>query len=115
VKAAVLLWIRQRLQGRKALSEIERARMLISAIDRGGIPLNPARVNAIARDLGPPRQNSCRLSMMLKLGATRMRDGSVRRSIQEQGGGAVVAAGERPSGRGITRDRGFGADIGTMA
>lgn len=52
MKAAVLLWIRQRLQGRKALSEIERARMLISAIDRGGIPLNPARVNAIARDLG---------------------------------------------------------------
>ncbi len=63
----------------------------------------------------PPRQNSCRLSMMLNLGATRMRDGSVRRSIQEQSGGAVVAAGERPSGRGITRDWGFGADIGTMA
>ena len=40
-----------------------------------------------------------------------MRDGSVRRSIQEQGGGAVVAAGERPSGRGITRDWGFGADV----
>ncbi|MBK6652375.1 MAG: hypothetical protein IPG40_00085 [Zoogloea sp.] len=45
-------WIRQRFQGRKALTEIERARMLIAAIDRGGIPLNPARVNAIARDLG---------------------------------------------------------------
>lgn len=29
-----------------------RARQLISAIDRGGIPLNTARVNAIARDLG---------------------------------------------------------------
>jgi hypothetical protein len=66
-------------------------------------------------DGSPPRQNSCRLSMMLNLGATRMRDGSVRRSIQEQSGGAVVAAGERPSGRGITRDWGFGADIGTMA
>ena len=52
MKAAFLLWVRQRLQGRKALSEIERARMLIAAIDRGGIPLNPARVNAIARDLG---------------------------------------------------------------
>lgn len=52
MKAAFLLWVLQRLQGRKALSEIERARVLIAAIDRGGIPLNPARVNAIARDLG---------------------------------------------------------------
>lgn len=52
MKAAFLVWIRQRIQGRKALSEIERARMLIAAIDRGGIPLNPARVNAIGRDLG---------------------------------------------------------------
>ena len=52
MKAAVLQWIRQRFQGRKALTEIERARMLSAAVDRGGIPLNPARVNAIARDLG---------------------------------------------------------------
>ena len=52
MKAAVPQWIRQRFKGRKALTEIERARMLIAAIDRGGIPLNPARVNAIARDLG---------------------------------------------------------------
>ncbi|MGE5471463.1 MAG: hypothetical protein ACM3X0_11760 [Bacteroidota bacterium] len=38
---------------RKApLSEIDRAGKLLAAIDRGGIPLNPARVNAIARDLG---------------------------------------------------------------
>lgn len=29
-----------------------RARQLIAAIDRGGVPLNTARVNAIARDLG---------------------------------------------------------------
>ena len=29
-----------------------RARQLIEAVDRGGIPLNTARVNAIARDLG---------------------------------------------------------------
>jgi hypothetical protein len=33
-------------------TEIERARKLIAAVDRGGIPLNPARVNLIARDLG---------------------------------------------------------------
>ncbi len=34
------------------LSPEERARQLIQAVDRGGIPLNPARINAIARDLG---------------------------------------------------------------
>ncbi len=34
------------------LSDIEAARRLIAAIDRGGIPLNPARVNAVARNLG---------------------------------------------------------------
>ena len=28
------------------------ARQLIAAVDRGGIPLNPAKVNAIARNLG---------------------------------------------------------------
>ncbi len=34
------------------LSGNARARQLIAAIDRGGLPLNAARVNAIARDLG---------------------------------------------------------------
>jgi len=34
------------------LNELSRARSLIAAVDRGGIPLNTARVNAIARDLG---------------------------------------------------------------
>lgn len=32
--------------------EIVAARRLIAAIDRGGVPLNPLRINAIARDLG---------------------------------------------------------------
>ncbi len=32
--------------------ERQQARALIAAIDRGGLPLNPARVNQIARDLG---------------------------------------------------------------
>lgn len=32
--------------------ELVRAQQLIKAIDRGGIPLNPAKINAIARDLG---------------------------------------------------------------
>lgn len=35
-----------------ALDEYARARSLIAAIDRGGIPLNTSRINAIARDLG---------------------------------------------------------------
>jgi len=32
--------------------EIAQARALIRAIDAGGVPLNPVRVNAIARGLG---------------------------------------------------------------
>jgi hypothetical protein len=32
--------------------EVCQARELIAAIDAGGVPLNPAKVNAIARDLG---------------------------------------------------------------
>lgn len=32
--------------------ERQQARALIAAIDRGGLPLNPARVNHIARSLG---------------------------------------------------------------
>ena len=37
---------------RRAPSEPQRARDPPAAADRGGIPLNPARVNAIARSLG---------------------------------------------------------------
>jgi hypothetical protein len=33
-------------------SDYERAQALIAAIDAGGLPLNPARVNDIARRLG---------------------------------------------------------------
>ena len=43
----------------------------------------------------PPRQNSCRSDKMMNLGATRKRNGKVRRSIQETRGGEVIAAGER--------------------
>lgn len=35
-----------------ALSDRERALALVRAVDAGGIPLNPARVNEIARSLG---------------------------------------------------------------
>ena len=38
--------------GRAVPGDLERARSLLAAVDRGGIPLNPAKVNAIARDLG---------------------------------------------------------------
>lgn len=34
------------------ISEFSQARSLIAAVDRGGIPLNAAKVNAIARNLG---------------------------------------------------------------
>jgi hypothetical protein len=46
-------WLR-RLFGAapRPTDEIAQARALISAIDAGGVPLNPARVNAIARALG---------------------------------------------------------------
>ncbi len=42
-------WLARR---RPALSERQQALDLITAIDRGGLPLNPARVNQIARSLG---------------------------------------------------------------
>lgn len=48
----MLKWIRRRLLKRKIPTEIAQAQTLIRAIDRGGIPLNPAKVNAIARNLG---------------------------------------------------------------
>ena len=46
-------WLR-RLSGSRpeARDEVSQARDLIRAIDAGGIPLNPMRVNAIARSLG---------------------------------------------------------------
>jgi hypothetical protein len=36
----------------KHAPEIEQALQLIAAIDKGGVPLNPARINQIARNLG---------------------------------------------------------------
>lgn len=48
----MLTWLRRRLIKPQEAPEITRARSLIRAIDRGGIPLYPAKVNAIARDLG---------------------------------------------------------------
>jgi hypothetical protein len=46
-------WLKSLLPAKAApLSDIEQARRLIAAINRGGIPLNPSRVNAVARNLG---------------------------------------------------------------
>ena len=52
MKHVMFNWIRRRFAKAPPLSDIEQARRLIDAIDRGGIPLNPAKVNAIARNLG---------------------------------------------------------------
>ena len=52
MRAVVAAWIRRRFFKRQAPSDVEQARRLIDAVDRGGIPLNPARVNHIARNLG---------------------------------------------------------------
>lgn len=46
-------WLKSLLPTKAApLSDIEQARRLVAAVDRGGIPLNAAKVNAIARNLG---------------------------------------------------------------
>jgi hypothetical protein len=42
-------WFARRAE---APSDLQRARDLIAAIDAGGIPLNPAKINQIARSLG---------------------------------------------------------------
>lgn len=50
---AFFRWLKLRFSAPKTpLSDIEQARQLVAAVDRGGLPLNPARVNAIARNLG---------------------------------------------------------------
>jgi hypothetical protein len=48
----MLSWIRGRLLKRGMPSDLDQAEQLIGAIDRGGIPLYPAKVNAVARNLG---------------------------------------------------------------
>lgn len=49
----IFSWLKRLFFAKKMpLSDIEQARRMISAVDRGGIPLNPAKVNAIARNLG---------------------------------------------------------------
>lgn len=46
-------WLSRLIPWGKALpKEYQQARSLIKAIDKGGLPMNPAKVNVIARDLG---------------------------------------------------------------
>jgi hypothetical protein len=45
-------WMSLLFRSRRAPSAEERARQLIAAIDAGGLPLNAAIVNDIARSLG---------------------------------------------------------------
>ena len=49
----IFAWLKGLFSSKEtALCEMGRAKRLMAAIDRGGVPLNPARINAIARDLG---------------------------------------------------------------
>ncbi|MCM2342552.1 hypothetical protein [Rhodoferax sp.] len=45
-------WLKKLLPRRRALPPEQRAKDLIAAIDAGGLPLNAALVNDIARKLG---------------------------------------------------------------
>lgn len=48
-----LVWLKNFFKrDAKPHCEVAQARALIAAIDRGGIPLNTAKINAIARNLG---------------------------------------------------------------
>lgn len=47
-----LRWLRQWMPVRKPLTVEQRARQLVAAVDAGGLPLNAAIVNDIARQLG---------------------------------------------------------------
>ena len=62
----MLTWIRRRLFKRKIPIEIAQAQALIRAIDRGGIPLNPAKVNAVARNLGLEISSSAPVDQTIK-------------------------------------------------
>lgn len=53
LNAHLWTWLKARWIPRKALPpEWQRATDLIEALNNGGVPLNPARVNDIARKLG---------------------------------------------------------------
>jgi len=52
-KLGLLKWLKGLFVTQAELPpEIQRAKEVIAAIDAGGMPLNPATINAIARNLG---------------------------------------------------------------
>jgi hypothetical protein len=52
-RTLLLKWLTRLLSARTSLPpEIRQASDVIAAIDAGGMPLNPARINEIARSLG---------------------------------------------------------------
>ena len=52
-KPTLLKWLKGFFLPRAKLPpEVQRAKEVIAAIDAGGMPLNPATINAIARNLG---------------------------------------------------------------
>jgi hypothetical protein len=54
-RGLAILWVRLRSLWVRPVAvnpEVRRALDLLAAVDAGGVPLNPARVNQIARDLG---------------------------------------------------------------
>lgn len=49
----LLNWLRHKFSPQSRLpDEWQRAHDVVKAVDAGGMPLNPARINQIARDLG---------------------------------------------------------------
>jgi hypothetical protein len=59
-------WLKGQLPGNKQPSPQQRAHDLIKAIDAGGIPLIPARVNDIARQLGLEVSPTAPMSQTIK-------------------------------------------------
>ena len=52
-KPVLLRWLKGLFKTRATLPpEMQRAKEMIAAIDSGGMPLNPAKINKIAQDLG---------------------------------------------------------------
>lgn len=52
MKFRLSFWLLRHFHPPRLPPELVQAQQLIDAIDRGGIPLNPVRINAIARNLG---------------------------------------------------------------
>jgi hypothetical protein len=64
---------------RRPSPEIQAAKALIQAIDRGGIPSNPAKVNDIARRLGLEVSRSAPMSDTIERIRTALKRSSSRR------------------------------------